>query len=75
MAGKSFSENPGTAMGLIATGSGLGAMAIPWLMSFISQMTTLRVGFLSFEVFVILSIVLMSTHFKSLSLAKSRASF
>lgn len=75
MAGKSFPENPGTAMGLIATGSGLGAMAIPWLMSFISQMTTLRVGFLSFEVFVILSIVLMSTHFKSLSLAKSRASF
>jgi len=75
MTGKIYSDIPGTAMGILATGAGLGSVVVPWLMSLVSQMTTLRVGFLSFEVFVILSIVLMSTHFKSLSLAKSRASF
>lgn len=75
MAGKHYPENPGTAMGLIATGSGLGAMFVPWFMSLASQMTTLKMGFLSFEIFVVLSFLLMRTHFKSLNLARSRASF
>jgi FHS family glucose/mannose:H+ symporter-like MFS transporter len=73
MAGKLYPENPGTAMGLVATGSGIGAMAIPWFMSLISQVTTLQTGFLSFEIFVMISLLLMSIHFKRFSLAKSRA--
>jgi nitrate/nitrite transporter NarK len=73
MAGKLYPENPGTAMGLVATGSGIGAMAIPWFMSLISQITTLQRGFLSFEIFVMMSLLLMSIHFRRFSLAKSRA--
>jgi fucose permease len=73
MAGKLYPENPGTAMGLVATGSGIGAMAIPWFMSLISQITTLQTGFLSFEIFVMMSFLLMSIHFRRFSLAKSRA--
>jgi hypothetical protein len=55
-------------LGIIATGAGLGSMAIPWLMSFISQITTLQTGFLSFEIFVILSLFLLSIHFKNLKI-------
>jgi fucose permease len=73
MAGKLYPENPGTAMGLIATGSGIGAMAIPWFMSFISQITTLQMGFLSFEIFVGTCLLLMSLRFRGLRLVRSRA--
>jgi fucose permease len=73
MAGKLYSKSPGTAMGMIATGAGLGAMVVPWLMSLVSQVTTLQIGFLSFEIFVMTSLILMGLNFKSLILAKSQA--
>lgn len=72
LAGKFYSKNPGTAMGMIATGAGLGATVVPWLMSFISQITTLRTGFLSLEIFVVICLILMGTHFKKLKLAETR---
>jgi nitrate/nitrite transporter NarK len=75
MAGKIYSKNPGTAMGMIATGAGLGAMVVPWLMSLVSQLVNLQVGFLSFEIFVITCFILMGINFKSLKFAGSRASF
>lgn len=68
MTGKLYSEKTGTALGIIATGAGLGSMAIPWLMSFISQITTLQTGFLSFEIFVVLCLFLLSIHFKNLKI-------
>lgn len=58
---------------MIATGAGLGAMVVPWLMSLVSQVTTLQIGFLSFEIFVMNSLILMGLNFKSLILAKSQA--
>jgi fucose permease len=73
MGGKLYPESPGTAMGLIATGSGIGAMAIPWFMSFISQVTTLQTGFLSFEIFVGTCLLLMSLRLRGLRLVSSRA--
>ena len=73
MGGKLYPESPGTAMGLIATGSGIGAMAIPWVMSFISQVTTLQMGFLSFEIFVGTSLLLMSLRLRGLRFVRSRA--
>lgn len=66
MTGKIYSELPGTAMGVLATGGGLGSVIVPWLMSLVSQMTTLTIGFLSFEIFVILSIFLMGIQAKNL---------
>jgi fucose permease len=72
MGGKLYPESPGTAMGLIATGSGIGAMAIPWFMSFISQVTTLQTGFLSFEIFVGTCLLLMSLRLRGLRLVRSR---
>ncbi len=59
MTGKIYSEIPGAAMGILATGAGLGSVIIPWLMSLISQVTNLKIGFLSFELFVVFSVVLM----------------
>lgn len=64
LSGKLYPENPGTALGLIATAAGLGAMVVPWVMSLVSQMTTLQAGFFSSEFFVILSLVLIVTQFK-----------
>ena len=53
-------------MGLLATGAGLGSVVIPWLMSLISQFTDFKAGFLVYEIFVALCIVLMGMQFKSL---------
>jgi fucose permease len=66
MTGKIYSELPGTAMGILATGGGLGSVVVPWLMSLVSQTTTLTSGFLSFEIFVILCIFLMGIQVKHL---------
>ena len=66
MTAKIYSELPGTAMGILATGGGLGSVVVPWLMSLVSQMTTLKSGFLSFEIFVILCILLMGIQAKNL---------
>lgn len=66
LAGKLYSENTGTAMGLIATGAGLGAMVVPWLMSAVSQWTDLKVGFLFFEIFVLACFALLAVNQKSL---------
>ena len=75
MTGKIYSELPGTAMGILATGGGLGSVVVPWLMSLVSQMTTLNSGFLSFEIFVILCILLMGIQVKSLKKRMPPASY
>jgi MFS family permease len=51
--GRGYPEFPGTAMGLLATGGGLGSVVVPWFMSLVSQVTTLQTGFLSLEVFIV----------------------
>ena len=66
MASKIYHELPGTAMGLIATGGGLGSVVVPWLMSLISQTTTLTNGFFSFEIVLILCLFLMGIQVKNL---------
>ncbi len=66
LAGKSYPENPGTAMGLIATGAGLGAMVVPWLMSAVAQATNLQVGFLFFEIPIMICLTLIATNFRRL---------
>jgi len=75
MAGKLYSKSPGTAMGMIATGAGLGSMVVPWLMSLVSQEVNLLTGFLFFEVFVITCLILMAINFKGLKLAGKENSF
>ena len=60
MTGKIYSEIPGTAMGILATGAGFGSIIIPWLVSLVSQLIGLQAGFLSFEVSVGLCIALMA---------------
>ena len=70
MTGKIYSEIPGTAMGILATGAGFGSIIIPWLVSLVSQLIGLQAGFLSFEVFVGLCIALMAiqlNHLKRLT--------
>lgn len=62
-------------MGMIATGAGLGAMVIPWLMSLVSQKVNLLTGFLFLEVFVITCLILMTINFKGLKLAGRENSF
>lgn len=69
MVGKLYSKSPGTAMGMIATGAGLGSIVVPWLMSLVSQEVNLLTGFLFFEVFVITCLILMAINFKGLKLA------
>jgi fucose permease len=64
LTGKLFPEKPGTAMGLVATGTGLGSMSVPWLMALVSQMTSLQTGYYFLEIFVVSSLVLMGSHLK-----------
>ena len=66
MTGRIYLKIPGAAMGILATGAGLGSAVIPWLTSLISQFTNLKAGFLVYEIFVALCIVLMGMSFKSL---------
>lgn len=66
MTGKIYQETPGAAMGILTTGGGLGSIFLPWLMSFVSQLTNLKFGFLIFEVFVVFCLVLMGIQFRSL---------
>lgn len=66
MTGKLYPKNAGTAMGLIATGAGLGGVVVPWLMSLVSQMTTLQTGFLFAEIFVMSGFTLMGIHIRRL---------
>ena len=66
LAGRRFSEKPGTAMGLVATGAGIGSVVIPWVMSIVSQLTDLQAGFLSFEFSAIVALILISINFRNL---------
>jgi MFS transporter, FHS family, glucose/mannose:H+ symporter len=64
LTGKLYPEKPGTAMGFVATGAGLGAMSIPWLMALVSQLTSLQTGFFFLEIFVVSCLVLVSSHLR-----------
>ena len=66
LGGKLFQEKPGSAMGLIATGAGLGAMVVPWLMSAVAQAFNLQVGFLFFEIPVLTCLTLIAANFRRL---------
>ena len=66
MTGKIYRETPGAAMGILTTGGGLGSIFLPWLVSFVSQETNLRLGFLTFEVYVICSLIILGMLFKIL---------
>jgi MFS transporter, FHS family, glucose/mannose:H+ symporter len=66
MTGKIYSEIPGAAMGILATGAGLGSVVIPWLMSLVSQLTDLKTGFLVYEIVVVLCVALMGMQSRQL---------
>jgi fucose permease len=72
LAGKLYPENPGTAMGLVSTGGGLGAMCVPWLLALVSQLTSLQTGFLFLDVFVLICLGLMGLGFKGFKMAYSQ---
>jgi fucose permease len=65
-AGRLYSNTPGTALGLIATGTGLGSMAIAWLISLVSQLAGLGVGFAFLELAYLLCVALMIYHIRRL---------
>jgi len=73
LAGKLYPENPGTAMGLVSTGAGLGAMSVPWLLALVSQLTSLQTGFLFLDVFVLICLELMGLGFKGFRMAQTQA--
>jgi len=73
LAGKLYPENPGTAMGLVSTGAGLGAMSVPWLLALVSQLTSLQTGFLFLDVFVLICLGLMGLGFKGFRMAQTQA--
>ena len=72
LAGKLFPEKPGTAMGFVATGAGLGAMSVPWLLALVSQLTSLQTGFYFLEIFVVSCLVLMGSHLRHFKAATRR---
>jgi fucose permease len=73
MTGKLYPQNPGTAMGIVSTGAGLGSMTVPWLLALVSQLTSLQTGFLFLDVFVLICLGLMALGFKGFRMAQSQA--
>jgi MFS family permease len=73
LAGKLYPQNPGTAMGLMSTGAGLGSMTVPWLLALVSQLTSLQTGFLFLDVFVLICLGLMGLGFKGFTVAQTQA--
>ena len=73
LAGKLYPQNPGTAMGLMSTGAGLGSMTVPWLLALVSQLTSLQTGFLFLDVFVLICLGLMGLGFKGFRVAQTQA--
>jgi FHS family glucose/mannose:H+ symporter-like MFS transporter len=73
-AGRLYPKTPGTALGLIATGTGLGSMVIAWLISLVSQLAGLRAGFAFLELVLLLCVVLMSYHIHRLGERTASAS-
>ena len=65
-AGRLYSNTPGTALGLIATGTGLGSMVIAWLISLVSQLAGLHAGFAFLELAYLLCVALMIYHIRRL---------
>jgi len=72
LAGKLYPQNPGTAMGLMSTGAGLGSMTVPWLLALVSQLTSLQTGFLFLDVFVLICLGLMGLGFKGFTVAQTQ---
>ena len=73
LTGKLYPQNPGTAMGLVSTGAGLGSMVVPWLLALVSQLTSLQIGFLFLDVFVLICLGLMGLGFKGFKMAQRQA--
>lgn len=67
--GRIFSQNPGTPMGILVTASGLGAAMVPWFMALIADLTTLKTGFMVFELLVLFCIVALGANSKWLALS------
>jgi FHS family glucose/mannose:H+ symporter-like MFS transporter len=66
-AGRLYSRTPGTALGLIATGTGVGSMIIAWLVSLVAQLAGLYAGFAFLDLVLGLCILLMIFHIRQLS--------
>jgi FHS family glucose/mannose:H+ symporter-like MFS transporter len=65
-AGRLYAKTPGTALGLIATGTGVGSMVIAWLVSLVAQLAGLYAGFALLELVLGLCILLMIFHIRQL---------
>jgi fucose permease len=65
-AGRLYAKTPGTALGLIATGTGVGSMVIAWLVSLVAQLAGLYAGFAFLELVLGLCILLMIFHIRQL---------
>jgi FHS family glucose/mannose:H+ symporter-like MFS transporter len=69
LTGKLYPKNPGTAMGLVSTGAGLGSMVVPWLLALVSQLTSLQTGFFFLDVFLLICLGLMGLGFRGFRMA------
>ena len=65
-AGRLYAKTSGAALGLIATGTGVGSMVIAWLISLVAELSGLHAGFVFLELVVLLCIGLMTFHIRQL---------
>ena len=65
--GRLYTKTPGTALGLIATGTGVGSMVIAWLVSLVAELAGLQAGFALLAFAVALCMLLMLFHIRRLS--------
>jgi MFS family permease len=66
LAGINFPQQSGTAIGLLGTSAGIGNMVVPWLMSVISQWSSLKGGFLVAHCAALMAFGLIAVHYKRL---------
>jgi MFS family permease len=66
LAGINFPQQSGTAIGLLGTSAGIGNMFVPWLMSVVSQGTSLKGGFLIGHFAALIALGIVVVHYKTL---------
>ena len=72
LAGINFPRQSGTTIGILGTSAGIGNMFVPWLMSVVSQVSSLKGGFLIGHFTALIALGLVSLYYRRLSNSEAK---
>ena len=72
LAGINFPRQSGTTIGILGTSAGIGNMFVPWLMSVVSQGSSLKGGFLIGHFTALTALGLVSLYYRRLNRSEAK---